>query len=323
MGMLVNGEWVADPAKRSNEKGRFEREQSHFRDWVSADGATGFKAEPGRYHLYVAHSCPWAHRTVITRALKGLEDAIGLSIVQAAMGEEGWSFGDEPGAIPDTVNGCALLREVYLLADPTCTGRVTVPVLWDKEKRTIVNNESPEVMRMLNDAFDEIGDANVDLYPEALSADIDAVNAVVYETVNEGVYKCAFAATQAAYEEAFDALFGTLDELDARLGGQRYLVGDRLTEADWRLFVTLIRFDLVYYSLMKCNRQRIADYPHLANYTRELYQIPGVAETIDFDHIKKGYWGSMRRLNPLGIIPRGPEIDFSAPHDRGRLPAAA
>ena len=311
MGFFLDGVWNADEARRTDD-GRYRRQASAFRDRVTADGSSGFKAEPGRYHLYVSHGCPWAHRTVIFRELKGLRDAISLSVVDPVMGEAGWVFGDGPGCTPDTVNGASRLGEIYLAAKPDYTGRVTVPVLWDRKERTIVNNESAEIIRMMNDAFAGGGD----LYPEGSRAAIDAINRPIYEHVNNGVYKCGFASSQQAYAEAYAALFDTLDEIEARLGRQRYLAGARITEADWRLFTTLIRFDPVYYGLFKCNRRRIADYPALSNYTRELYQVPGVAGTVNFDHIKRGYWSGMRRLNPSGIVPLGPEIDHRSPHDR-------
>lgn len=314
MGFFVNGVWNADEARRT-EDGRYRRQASAFRDRVTADGSSGFKAEPGRYHLYVSHGCPWAHRTVIFRELKGLRDAISLSVVDPVMGEAGWVFSDGPGCTPDPVNGASRLGEIYLAAKPDYTGRVTVPVLWDRKERTIVNNESAEIIRMMNDAFAGLGDGD-DMYPEGARTEIDAINRPIYEHVNNGVYKCGFASSQKAYAEAYAALFDTLDEVEARLGRQRYLAGARVTEADWRLFTTLIRFDPVYYGLFKCNRRRIADYPALSNYTRELYQVPGVAGTVDFDHIKRGYWRGMRRLNPSGIVPLGPEIDHCAPHDR-------
>jgi putative glutathione S-transferase len=328
MGHFVDGVWKDDTYDPKVERGRFVRVPSRFRNWVTADGAAGpsgaggFKAEPGRYHLYVAYGCPWAHRTLIFRKLKKLESAISVSIVQPAMGERGWWFGDAPGSIPDTVNGKALLGDIYLLAEPHYTGRVTVPVLWDKEKRTIVNNESSEIIRMFNSAFDAFTNAREDYYPAELRAEIDAINDLVYANVNNGVYRAGFALTQEAYEEAFKQLFGALDQLEARLGRSRYLVGKRVTEADWRLFVTLVRFDAIYNHLFNCNLRRIADYPNLSNYTRELYQVPGVAETVNMDHIKKSYYRARPNLNPLGIIPLGPEQDFTRPHDRARLAGA-
>ena len=318
MGLLIDGVWRDQWYDTEATGGRFVRQESRFRDWVTADGGSGYKAEPGRYHLYVSLACPWAHRTLIFRALKGLEDVISVSIVDPLMGADGWTFSDGPGCIPDTVNGKRFLHEIYTLASPDYTGRVTVPVLWDKERRTIVNNESSEIIRMLNHAFDSWGRADVDFYPEGLRGRIDEINSLVYERVNNGVYRAGFATTQAAYEEAFDELFAALDRLEALLARQRYLASDRLTEADWRLFTTLVRFDAVYVGHFKCNLRRIADYPNLANYARELYQVPGVAPTVNFDHIKRHYYGSHRQINPTGIVPKGPALDFAARHDRAR-----
>lgn len=317
--VMVDGRWAQDTEHDRN--GRFVRHESVFRNRVTADGSSGFKAEPGRYHLYVSLACPWAHRTLIFRKLKQLEDAISLSVVDPLMGEYSWHFSGCAGCIPDTVNGFHHLHQVYTLARPDYTGIVTVPVLFDKKTRTIVNNESSEIIRMLNCEFDAWGDAGVDFYPEPLRAEIDAVNAFVYENVNNGVYKTGFAQTQEAYEEAFDALFAALDELERRLAQQRYLAGNRITEADWRLFTTLVRFDAVYYMHFKCNLHRVTDYPNLWAYTRDLYQVPGVAETVDLDHIKTHYYGSHREINPRGIIPKGPVLDFGAPHGRERIGA--
>ena len=318
MGFFVEGVWNADDTKRTQD-GRYQRHVSSFRDRVTRDGSSGFKAEPGRYHLYVSHNCPWAQRTAIFRELKQLQDVISLSVVDPVMREEGWVFSDGPGCTPDTVNGKDKLGDIYLAAKPDFTGRVTVPVLWDKKEGTIVNNESTEIIRMMNDAFADLARDTEDLYPEALRKEIDSINEPIFEHVNSGVYKCGFASTQEAYEEAFAALFATLDDVEVRLGRQRYLAGQRPTEADWRLFTTLIRFDPVYYGLFKCNRQHISDYPSLSNYTRDLYQIPGVASTVDFEHIKRGYWHGMKRLNPTGIVPKGPNLDVDAPHDRDRF----
>ena len=323
MGMLIDGQWISDEGAREDAQGRYLRTESTFRDRITADGSSGFKAEPGRYHLYVSLGCPWASRTVIYRKLKGLENAISLSVVDPTMRGDGWEFSDAPGCTSDPVLGASYLREIYLAAKSDFTGRVTVPVLWDNETGTIVNNESSEIIRMLDGAFDGLAETHQTYLPEPQRDEIDAINAVTYETVNNGVYKCGFATTQDAYEAAYGTLFATLDELEARLAHQRYLVGARTTEADWRLFPTLARFDAVYFSLFKCNRQRIADYPNLANYTRDLYQVPGVAETVDLDHIKRGYWGSMRKLNPTGIVPKGPGIDFAQPHDRDRFVSAS
>lgn len=301
----------------TDDDGRFVRQVSRFRDTVTADGSSGFRAEPGRYHLYVSLACPWAHRTIIVRRLKRLEDVISMSVVDPVRDERGWAFREGRGHGPDPVNGFAFLSEAYEASDPGFEGRVTVPVLWDRRTGRIVNNESPEVIRILNSAFDEWGDASVDLYPAGLRDEIDAVNDRVYERVNNGVYRAGFATTQAAYEEAFDALFAELDHLDARLRGQRYLVGDRPTEADWRLFTTLIRFDAVYVGHFKCNLRRIVDFPALWPYLRDLYQVPGVAETVDFDHIKRHYYVTHDSINPTGIVPKGPALDLSLPHGRG------
>jgi len=315
MGLLVEGRWVDRWYETDKSGGRFQRPETVFRDRVTADGASGFPAEAGRYHLYVAHACPWAHRTILFRKLKRLEQAISLSFVEPLMLEGGWTFG--PGG--DPLHGSRFLHEIYTRAKADYTGRVTVPVLWDRVRETIVSNESAEIIRMLNGAFDAFGDAELDFYPPALRAEIDAVNARVYERVNNGVYRAGFATSQDAYEEAFDALFATLDELDARLGERRWLVGGRITEADWRLFTTLVRFDAVYVGHFKCNRRRIADYPHLSGYLRELYQQPGVAETVDFARIKQHYYGSHRNVNPTGIVPKGPELALMAPHGREGL----
>jgi glutathionyl-hydroquinone reductase len=323
MGLMIDGVWRRQD--RETRSGRFVRTPTTFRSWVTPDGSPGpsgqggFPAEPGRYHLYVSLACPWAQRTMIFRKLKGLEDAISLSVVEPLMGEEGWVFGSGASAVPDFVNHKQRLAEIYLIADPHYTGRVTVPVLWDKRRNTIVNNESAEIIRMLNAAFDAFTLARSDYYPPELQAEIDRINQLVYENVNNGVYRAGFARTQEAYEEAFLALFAALDAIEARLTGQRYLLGEKLTEADWRLFTTLVRFDAVYYGHFKCNLRRIADYAHLGNYLRDLYQVPGVAETVSIDHIKRHYYGSHRDLNPSGIVPLGPALDFNAPHDRGRF----
>ncbi len=323
MGLLVDGVWRDNWYDTEATGGRFKREESVFRNWVTADGSAGpsgeggFKAEPGRYHLYVSLACPWAHRALIFRALKGLEDMIGVDVVHPHMADEGWTFAtDFPGATGDRVNGKQRLYEVYLKAKPDYTGRVTVPVLWDKERQTIVSNESSEIIRMFNSAFDEAGAAPGDYHPPSRRGEIEAVNDRVYNDVNNGVYKAGFATTQQAYEDAFAALFDALDWLDDRLERQRYVAGPVLTEADWRLFTTLVRFDAVYYSHFKCNRRRIVDYGNLSNYLRELYQHPGVAGTVNMEHIKHHYYGSHRQINPTGIIPVGPELNFDAPFSR-------
>ena len=299
-------------------KGEFIRSESKFRNWITKDGSAGpsggggFAAEPDRYHLYVSHACPWAHRTMIFRALKGLQDVISVSVVHPLMPAQSWVFDEYPDATPDHVNNANYLYENYLKADPDFNGLVTVPVLWDKRRQTIVNNESSEIIRMLNSVFDEYGNTGVDYYPEPLREEIDAINMVVYGNVNNGVYRAGFATSQEAYDKAFDRLFNTMDELEDRLSGQRYLVGEQITEADWRLFTTLVRFDAVYYNHFKTNKKRLMDYPNLWDYTRELYQVPGVAETVNMDHIKHHYFASHRSINPTGIVPKGPEIDFSA-----------
>jgi putative glutathione S-transferase len=311
MGQLIEGVWRTEDRATNAADGSFTRPESPWRRFVTADGSSGFKAEPDRYHLYVNVGCPWAYRAVLVRALKGLEDVVSMSCTNPAMGEQGWTFLSAQGDTSDDYTHLEHMHEVYTNADPGFTGRVTVPVLWDKVTNTIVNNESPEIIRMLNSEFDEWGRADLDFYPEPLRARIDELNAVIYETVNNGVYRCGFARSQGAYETAFDALFATLDELEARLGRGRYLMGDALTEADWRLFSTLLRFDLAYYGLFKCNRQRLVDYPCLWAYARDLYQHPRVSDTVDFQAFKTIYWSRS------GIIPKGPHIDWTAAHGRG------
>ena len=309
MGKFVSGVWHDVWYDTASTHGAFVRDASAFRRFVTADGSSGFRAEAGRYHLYVSRACPWAHRTLIFRALKGLDDVISISVVHPHMGKDGWTFDTAPGTIPDTVNGARALHEIYTLAKPDYTGRATVPVLWDKQGKTIVNNESAEIIRMLNREFDAFATRQQpDFYPADLAAEIDALEDVVYRTVNDGVYRAGFATTQASYDEAFDALFATLDDLERRLAGQRFLFGDRLTEADWRLFTTLLRFDAVYYSHFKCNLRRLVDYPNLWRYARELYATPGVSGTVSFDHIKQHYYGSHRTINPTGIVPKGPLV---------------
>ncbi|QCO16715.1 glutathione S-transferase family protein (plasmid) [Azospirillum brasilense] len=311
MGLLIDGRWHDQWYDTKTSGGAFVRPETQFRNWVRADGSTPFQPEAGRYHLFVSLACPWAHRTLILRKLKGLEDAIGVSVVDPLMREEGWTFPE-----PDPVTGSTRLHEVYTKADPTYSGRVTVPVLWDKKTGTIVSNESAEIVRMLNREFDAFGDASLDFYPAELAEEIDRLNAFVYDRVNNGVYKAGFATSQEKYEQAFDALFAALDELDERLAKQRYLLGNRQTEADWRLFTTLVRFDAVYVGHFKCNLRRIADYPNLSGYLRELYQVPGVAETVDFHHIKRHYYASHTMINPTGVVPKGPALDLDAPHGR-------
>ncbi|MGN6478943.1 glutathione S-transferase family protein [Luteibacter sp.] len=319
MGLLTDGHWTDKGYDTASSGGRFKRETTRFRHWITPDGAPGptgeggFAAEPGRYHLYIARACPWAHRTTIFRALKGLDDMIGLSVTHWLMGEHGWTFEPAEGVIPDDVNGVEYVYQLYQLADPAVSGRASVPVLWDKQRRTIVSNESADIIRMFNSAFDGVGARRGDYYPEGLRSDIDAFNERIYDTLNNGVYKAGFASTQEAYDEAIGPLFATLDWLELHLAGHRFLCGDQLTEADWRLFTTLLRFDPVYHGHFKCNIRRIIDYPALWAYTRALYQEPGIRETIDFGHIKKHYYLSHPWLDPTGIVPVGPDIDFEAP----------
>ncbi len=322
MGVLIDGRWTdGELPQETGAGGEFKRVDSRFRGRITADGSSGFKAEAGRYHLYVAHGCPWAHRTLIYRALKGLKDAISVAYAVPGLRKQGWTFTDDPDfpdCTADRVNGFHYLHEAYTATDPNYTGKVTVPTLWDRKKKRIVNNESPDIIRMLNSEFDAITGNNNDFYPKALRAEIDRLNDLIYPNVNNGVYRCGFAKTQAAYEAAYDSLFATLDELEARLARQRYLVGHQITEADWRLLPTLLRFDVAYFSLFRCNRQRIADYPNLRNYMLELYNVPGVAETVKPRYYVINYY-SIARLNPLGIIPKGTPVDLSQPHDRARL----
>jgi putative glutathione S-transferase len=329
MGLLVNGVWQDRGYDTKSTGGRFERTETLFRNWITPDGAagrggeSGFKAEAGRYHLYVSLACPWAHRTLIFRKLKKLEDLIPVSVVHPLMLEAGWTFDDYPGAVPDHELGKQRLYEIYLEAKKDYSGRVTVPTLWDKEKRTIVNNESAEIIRMFNSAFDALTGNRDDYYPQALRAEIETINARVYKNINNGVYRAGFATRQSAYEEAFRDLFAALDYVESILDRQRYLAGDRLTEADIRLFTTLVRFDAVYFGHFKCNLRRIADYPNLSNYLRELFQIREIGSTVNFDHIKTHYYGSHKQINPTGIIPAGPELNLDAPHDRARFKKAA
>lgn len=322
MGLLIDGQWHDQWYDTKSSGGEFKRQDSVFRNWITADGEPGpsgeggFAAEPGRYHLYVSLACPWAHRTLILRKLKGLEEAIGVSVVHWHMGDQGWSFLEEDGATGDRLFGLDHLWQLYVKAKPDYTGRVTVPTIWDKQRETIVTNESAEIVRMFNSAFDGVGAAEGDYYPEPLRDEIDRINARVYETVNNGVYKAGFATSQKAYEQAVMPLFESLAWLDGLLAERRYLAGDRITEADWRLFTTLLRFDPVYHGHFKCNLRRLVDYPNLWPYARELYQQPGVAETVDMLHIKNHYYRSHPSVNPTGIVPLGPEIDFAEPHGR-------
>jgi len=315
MGLLIDGVWHDQWYDTQKTGGRFVRQQSRFRDAIRADGTGDFPAEAGRYRLIVSLACPWAHRTLIVRKLKGLEEVLPVTVVDPVMLEEGWVFQGEG----DPETGARCLHQLYTMADAHYSGRVTVPVLWDRHRRTIVNNESSEIMRMLNSEFEAFGTGGPDLYPPELRDEIDRINDFVYNAVNNGVYRCGFATSQNAYEEAFDELFSALDDLDTRLGRRRYLAGERITEADWRLFTTLVRFDSVYVGHFKCNLRRIADYGNLSGYLRELYQWPGVADTVDFDHIKRHYYLSHRGINPTGIVPKGPDLDLWAPHGRGQL----
>ncbi|EAQ04521.1 hypothetical protein OB2597_10264 [Pseudooceanicola batsensis HTCC2597] len=324
MGQLVDGKWQKENLGKLAEDGEFKRKESSFRNWVTADGSAGpsgeggFEAESGRYHLYVSYACPWAHRTLIFRELKGLTDHIGLSVVHPDMLDEGWTFStDFPGATGDPILNAGAMHGVYTAADPDVTTRATVPVLWDKTRGTIVSNESAEIIRMFNSAFDGITGNTDDYYPEELRDRIDEINARVYDTVNNGVYKSGFATSQSAYDSAVHALFDSLDWLEGILSTSRYLAGDRVTEADWRLFTTLIRFDKVYHTHFKCNRNRIVDFPNMAGYLRELYQWPGVAGTVDFDHITRHYYYSHDHINPYRIVPITAELDLEAPHGRG------
>ena len=323
MGLLVEGKWQDRWYDTKATQGRFKRESAKFRNWVTTDGAPGptgeggFAAERGRYHLYVSYACPWAHRTLIFRQLKGLTDMIDVSVVHWFMGDQGWTFEPGDGVVSDPNVGATHMHQVYTAARSDFTGRVTVPVLWDKQTKTIVSNESSEIIRMFNSAFDGVGASGPDFYPEDLRTEIESINPVVYDNVNNGVYKSGFATRQQAYEEAVTALFDTLDQLEQRLDKQPFLAGDRVTEADWRLFTTLFRFDPVYVGHFKCNVRRLADYPNLWSYTRQLYQVPGVAETCNLDHIRRHYYASHETINPTRIVPKGPIIDYSAPHDRG------
>ncbi len=319
MGLLVKGVWHDDWYDTKEHKGEFIRADSQFRHWITADGENGFKAEAGRYHLYVSLACPWAHRTLIFRALKKLEKVISVSVVDPYMLEQGWAFTGNFDSDLDDVNGQQFLHQIYTLQQPDYSGRVTVPLLWDKKTQAIVNNESSEIIRMLGSAFDGLTDVKHNYYPEALRSEIDAINDFIYPNINNGVYRCGFATTQAAYEKAFDELFSALDALEQRLKQQHYLVGDQITEADWRLFTTLIRFDAVYYSHFKCNLHQLGDYSNLSHYLRELYQVPGVKSTVNFTHIKQHYYYSQSTVNPTRIVPKGPILDFDQPHNRAQF----
>ena len=322
MGLLIEGRWHDQWYDTGKSKGEFLRTNSQFRNWITADGSagpsgeSGFPAEAGRYHLYVSLACPWAHRTLIFRALKSLEDIIPVSIVHPYMLDNGWVFDDWKGETADALYGFNCLHQLYTRANPDYSGRVTVPVLWDTEQETIVSNESSEIIRMFNSAFADLTPEKTDYYPEELRNEIDSINARIYEALNNGVYRCGFATTQKAYEAAFTELFACLDELESRLSKQRFLIGNRITEADWRLFTTLIRFDAVYYSHFKTNLRRICDYPELYAYTRDLYQQSGIKETVNFEHIKQHYYYSHETINPTRIVPEGPIMNFDEPHQR-------
>lgn len=322
MGQLENGAWVSGLGFAGGD-GRFARTESRFRNWITPDGAPGpsgrggFRAESGRYHLYVSLACPWAHRTLVFRALKGLAPHVSVDVVHPLMLDDGWTFAtDYPGATGDRLYGSAFLRDIYLRADPRATGKVTVPVLWDRETQTIVSNESSEIIRMFDTAFAAVADPGAPLWPADLRAEIEALNARIYPGLNNGVYRAGFATAEAAYREAAEEVFATLDWLEDRLAGRRWLLGERITEADWRLWTTLLRFDAVYHGHFKCNRRRIVDYPEIWDYARALFQWPGVAETVDFDHITRHYYGSHRTINPTGIVPIGPAMDWRAPTRR-------
>jgi glutathionyl-hydroquinone reductase len=324
LGSLIEGRWHNEPPKKSA-SGKFIRKDSSFRNWITVDGSAGptgeggFEAEAGRYHLYVSLACPWAHRTLIFRKIKGLEDKISISVVNSFMGDQGWSFDEGDGVIADTVNGKTYLYEIYTEATPDYTGRATVPILWDMDRQTIVSNESSEIIRMFNSAFDEIGAAPGDYYPQTLRDEIDELNDRIYPNVNNGVYRAGFAKSQEAYEEAVTDVFRVLDRLEERLENQRYLTGDQITEADWLLLPTLLRFDPVYVGHFKCNIRRLVDYPNLWGYTKDLYQVPGVADTVNTEYNRQHYYRSHEGVNPTRIVPVGPQIDFTQPHGRERL----
>ncbi|MFL0804054.1 MAG: glutathione S-transferase family protein [Agarilytica sp.] len=326
MGLLVNGEWKDKWYDTKTHDGEFKREAAQLRNWVTADGSPGisgegdFAAESGRYHLYVSLACPWAHRALIFRKLKDLESHISISVVSPDMRDQGWTFKNDSGldGIGDTLNSFTFMHQVYIAHKPDYSGRVTVPVLWDKKQQRIVSNESSEIIRMLNSAFNHVTGNTLDFYPQALRDSINDINEQVYHAINNGVYRCGFATTQVAYEKAYQTLFNALDEIEERLSTQRYLCGENITEADWRLFTTLIRFDSVYHGHFKCNKQRIEDYPNISHYLRELYQWPGVADTVNFHHIKQHYYASHTMINPTGIVPIGPEIDYSSEHNRDK-----
>lgn len=318
MGMLIKGKLVDNWLEKEIEEGEFKRMESTFRHWITADGRSDFAAEANRYHLYVSNACPWAHRTVIFRKLKKLEQIIGLSVVEADMFDEGWTFKKE-GQYCDELYGYRYMHEIYTRANTEFTGQITVPVLWDKKLNTIVNNESSEIIRMLNSEFNEFTEVKKDFYPAHLRDEIERINQPIYDNINNGVYRCGFATSQVAYEKAFDRLFNELENVEKILAKQRYLAGSDITEADWRLFTTLIRFDAVYVGHFKCNLKRITDYPNLSNYLRELYQIEDIAETVDFEYIKRHYYFSHSSVNPTQLVPKGPELNVNLPHDRARF----
>ncbi len=320
MGIVVDGTWHPDGSETTTDDGEFERDETTFRDEIRSDADARFSADADRYHLYISRACPWAHGAALVRRVTGLEDVISMDVVDPIRIENGWEFTpDKAGCTPDSVTGADYLREVYTAADPGYTGRVTVPVLWDRKRETIVNNESIEIMRMLDRAFDAYKARNVSLYPDDQAGEIDAIVDRIYDPINNGVYRAGFATSQAAYDSAVGELFAALDHWEAVLEDQRYLAGEELTLADLRLFPTLVRFDQVYHTHFKCNVRRIVDYPNLWNYTKELYQLPGVAETVNMDHIKAHYYRTHRDINPTGIVATGPETDFGEPHDRDRL----
>lgn len=318
LGILKDGKWLSE-REQEDAEGKFIRPSTTFHNQITADGASGFKAEAGRYYLYISWACPWACRTAIMRQLKGLQDIVGMSVVAPEIHDNGWEFADEPGCIPDTVNGADYLWQIYLKAAPNYSGRVTVPVLWDAQTNTIVNNESREIMRMFDTEFNHLAQNNVNFYPENLQKMIDETIDSIYQPINNGVYRAGFATKQAAYDQAVTELFDALEHWEKVLGEQRYLCGEQITEADWCMFTTLYRFDPVYYVHFKCNLRRIVDYPNLWNYLKDLYQQPGVKQTCNLDHIKRHYYRSHPKVNPTRIVPKGPMIDYDTPHDRDRL----
>ena len=319
MGLIIKGKWVDQWYDTGTSKGQFERQESRFRHSISNQAGSLYPVEAGRYHLYVSLACPWAHRTLIFRQLKQLEDIISVSVVKPEMLENGWEFGDDTSEYNDSLYQQQYLYQLYLKAAPDYQGRVTVPVLWDKQSQTIVNNESSEIIRIFNSAFNDLTGNKDDYYPAQLQSDIDALNERIYNTINNGVYRAGFATSSKAYNQAYEDLFASLDWLEEHLGNNRYLLGESLTEADWRLFTTLLRFDAVYHGHFKCNRNKLSEFYHISNYVRELYQFKGVSETVDLDYTKIHYYASHKTINPTLIVPRGPKLDFTAPHDREHL----